>query len=120
MGKTVLIADDANFMRKTLATILQKNGYEVIGEVSAGEDVTKKYDQLHPDLVTIDIVMDRMSGITAAEKIKSKYPDANILIVTALGQEMRVREAHKAGARGFIVKPFTEDVVLRAVKDIIG
>jgi len=116
--KKVLIVDDAAFMRATLKLMLEKNGFEVIGEASDGKIGIMKYKELCPDIVTLDITMPEMDGITALKEIKKIYPNAKVVIVTAMGQECYVREAIMCGAKGFIVKPFTEEHVLKVLRSI--
>ncbi|MFC3882267.1 response regulator [Bacillus songklensis] len=117
---TVLIVDDARFMRKTLASILQNAGYEVIGEAENGQEAIDHYRTLQPDLMTMDITMPQMSGIEAVKKIKDEYPDAKIIMCSAMGQQKMVVEAIEAGAKDFIVKPFDEIRVLDAMKRVLG
>lgn len=120
MAKTILIVDDALFMRKMLKDILTQAGYEVTGEGEDGEDGYQKYKALRPDLVTMDITMPNLSGIEGAKKIHSEFPEANILMCSAMGQENMVVESLISGAKGFIVKPFKADKVIDSVQKIIG
>lgn len=116
----VLIVDDAAFMRKTLALIFQQNGYEVGGEAENGAQALTRYKELKPDLVTMDITMPEMDGIQAVKAIKAFDPDCKIIVISAMGQESLVREAVLSGAKGFIVKPFKEDVVISTAKKVLG
>ncbi|MCS6776730.1 MAG: response regulator [Chloroherpetonaceae bacterium] len=120
MAKRVLITDDALFMRVTLKNILTKGGYEIAGEASNGLESVELYKQTKPDLVTMDITMPEMDGITALKEIKKADPQANVIMCTAMGQKSMVMEAVAAGARDFIVKPFQPEKVLEAVQKIIG
>lgn len=120
MAKTILVVDDAMFMRKMLTDILQQEGYDVVGEAADGDEGYKKYKELKPDLVTMDITMPITSGIEGAKKIIAEYPDANILMCSAMGQENMVIESVTSGAKGFIVKPFKADKVIDSVQKIIG
>ena|SRR5579883_2330409 len=120
MAKKILITDDALFMRVTLKNILVSNGYEVSDEASNGKEAVEKYQAHQPDLVMMDITMPIMDGISAAKQIKSMYPEANIVMCTAMGQKDMVVEAIKAGAKDFIVKPFQPERVLESVKKLIG
>lgn len=116
----VLIVDDAAFMRKTLALIFQQNGYEIGGEAENGTQAVTRYKELKPDLVTMDITMPEMDGIQAIKAIKAYDPDCRIIVISAMGQESMVREAVLSGAKGFIVKPFKEDVVISTAKKVLG
>ena len=120
MVKTVLICDDAVFMRTMLADILTQAGYAVIGQAQTGVEAVQKYSELQPDLVTMDIVMPEMDGLEAVRRITRVNPDANILICSAMGQQSMVIEAIQAGARDFVVKPFQPSRVLEAVQRVLG
>ena len=120
MGKKVLIVDDAAFMRMMLKDILTKNGYEVVGEAENGTKAVEKYKEVTPDLVTMDITMPEMDGISALKNIRSIDSNAKVVMCSAMGQQAMVIEAIQAGARDFIVKPFQADRVLEAVKKVIG
>lgn len=120
MSKKILITDDALFMRVTLKNILIQNGYEVAGEAANGQEAVEKYATLHPDLVLMDITMPVMDGITACRTIKAGYPDAKVVMCTAMGQKNMVIEAIQAGAKDFIVKPFQPDRVLDSIQKLIG
>lgn len=120
MAKKILITDDALFMRVTLKNILENNGYQVVAEASNGLESLDLYQKTKPDLVTMDITMPEMDGITAVRELKKIDPQANIIMCTAMGQKQMVLEAVAAGAKDFIVKPFQPDKVLEAVQKIIG
>lgn len=116
----VLIVDDAAFMRMMLKDILMKNGYEIVGEVSNGVEAIAAYKEMTPDIVTMDITMPEMDGITAVKEIKKIDPKAKIVMVSAMGQQALVIEAIKAGALDFIVKPFQPDRVLEALNKALS
>ena len=120
MAKNVLIVDDASFMRMMIKDILVKNGYNVVGEADNGKNAIQKFQELHPDLVTMDITMPEMDGIQALKGIKELNPGATVVMCSAMGQQAMVIEAIQAGAKDFIVKPFQADRVLEAVKKAIG
>ncbi len=120
MGKSVLIVDDAAFMRMMIKDILTKNGYEVVGEADNGLKAIDKYKELTPDLVLMDITMPEMNGIDAVKGIKAADPGAKIVMCSAMGQQAMVIESIQAGARDFIVKPFQADRVLEAVRKVLG
>lgn len=115
MAKRILITDDALFMRVTLKNILVQNGYEVVGEATNGSESVEMYKQLRPDIVTMDITMPEMDGLTALRAIKAHDPHASVVMCTAMGQKNMVVEAIQAGAKDFIVKPFQPERVLDAV-----
>ena len=120
MAIKVLVVDDAAFMRMMLRDILSKNGYEVVGEAENGMKAVEKYQELHPDLTTMDITMPEMDGISAVKAIRKIDPNAKIIMCSAMGQQAMVIEAIQAGARDFIVKPFQADRVLEAVRKAVG
>lgn len=113
-----MIVDDAAFMRMMLKDILAKNGFEVTGEAENGKKAVELFEKLNPDIVTMDITMPEMNGIDAATQIKKKNPSANIVMVSAMGQQPMVVEAIKAGAKDFIVKPFQPDRVVEALSKL--
>jgi two-component system chemotaxis response regulator CheY len=120
LGRKILIADDAAFMRMMLKNILLQGGYEIVGEADNGRKAVDKYFELKPDLITLDITMPEMDGVTAAKEILSKDSKANVIMCSAMGQQAIVVEAISAGAKDFIAKPFQAERVIEAVKRIIG
>ena len=120
MAKSILICDDAAFMRMMIKDILVKNGYNIAGEAENGVKAVEKYQETKPDLVLMDITMPEMDGIQALKKIKEVDAGANVIMCSAMGQQAMVIEAIQNGAKDFIVKPFQADRVLEAVKKVIG
>jgi len=120
MAIKVLIVDDAAFMRMMIKDILTKNGFEVVGEAENGVKAVEKFQELRPDLTTMDITMPEMDGITAVKQIKKIDPNAKVIMCSAMGQQAMVIEAIQSGARDFIVKPFQPDRVLEAIRKAVG
>ena len=120
LGKRILITDDTAFMRMTLRNVLSKNGYEIVGEAEDGLQAVEKYAEFKPDLVTMDITMPNMDGITAIKKIMESDPAAKIVVVSAMGQKALVIEALNSGAKDFIVKPFQPDRIVEALQKVVG
>lgn len=116
--KKVLVVDDAAFMRVSIKNMLTKNGYEVVGEAENGKIAIAKYEELAPDIITMDITMPEMDGLTSLKEILAVDSNANIIMISAMGQESMVREAVLAGAKGFIVKPFKEDAIIAAFEKL--
>lgn len=116
MDKKILIVDDAAFMRMMLRDILTKAGYEIVGEASNGNDAVKRFKELNPDLVTMDITMPDSNGLEALKEIMSIDASAKVIMCSALGQQAMVIEAIKLGAKDFIVKPFQSERVIESVK----
>ena len=116
---SVLIVDDALFMRSMIRDILANTGrFDVVGEASNGAEAVRKYAELKPGLVTMDIVMPELDGIAATREILKQDPEAIIIMCSALGQEALVIESIAAGAKDFIVKPFTPEKVIRVVENL--
>ena len=120
MSSTVLVCDDAVFMRTMVSDILSQAGFTVVGEAENGKQAVEKYKQLKPDLVTMDIIMPEMGGIEAVKQITQTDPAARILMCSAMGQQALVQEALQAGARDFVVKPFQPSRVLEAVQRVLA
>ena len=118
MAKSILICDDAAFMRVMIKDILTKNGYEVAGEAENGLKAVEKYNETKPDLVMMDITMPEMDGIQALKKIKEGDPSANIIMCSAMGQQAMVIESIQSGAKDFIVKPFQADRVIECLSKL--
>ena len=118
MAKSILICDDAAFMRMMIKDILVKNGYNIAGEAENGVKAVEKYQETKPDLVLMDITMPEMDGIQALKKIKAIDANASVVMCSAMGQQAMVIEAIQAGAKDFIVKPFQAERVLEAVKKL--
>jgi len=116
MAYKVLVVDDAAFMRMMLKDILGKNGYEIIGEAENGKVALDKFRELKPDLVTMDITMPELDGISAVKLIRQFDKNARIVMCSAMGQQAMVIDAIQAGARDFIVKPFQPERVIEAIQ----
>ena len=116
----VLIADDAAFMRMMLKDILTKNGFEVVGEASNGKEAVSKYEELKPDLVTLDITMPEMDGIQTLKQIMANDSLAKVIMCSAMGQQSMVIEAIQSGAKDFIVKPFQPGRVIESISKVLA
>ena len=119
MTHTVLLCDDALFMRTMLRGIVSQAGYEVIGEAENGRVAVELYTSLRPEIVIMDMVMPELSGVDAVRGIRQLDPEARIVMCSAMGQQALVADALAAGARGFITKPFTASRVLEALVDLM-
>jgi two-component system chemotaxis response regulator CheY len=115
----ILVTDDASFMRQIIREILESEGHEIVAEASDGMQAVEEWKKHRPDLVTMDIVMPRRSGIDSVRSIIAIEPGARIVMCSALGQETLVTEALQAGASDFIVKPFKPDAVLATVRRVL-
>lgn len=117
---SVLIVDDAAFMRMMIKDILTKNNFEVVGEAANGQEAVEKFKELRPDLVTMDITMPEMDGIEALRNIKAIDSDAKVIMCSAMGQQAMVIDAIQSGAKDFIVKPFQADRVIEAIQKVLS
>lgn len=114
--KKVLIVDDAVFMRMVLKDILSKLDFQIVAEASDGEEAITKYEEFHPDLTTLDLIMPKMDGLQTLKAILSVDKDAKVIICSASGQHAKVQEALSIGAKDFIVKPFNPNKVSTIMK----
>ncbi len=113
---SILLADDLAFIKMVQKEILEKKGYQVIGEAADGIEVIEKYKKLKPDIVIMDITMPRMDGLNALKAVKQIDPDARVIVCSALGQQRLIIDAIKMGAKDFIVKPFEPDRLTAAIQ----
>jgi len=118
MSKRVLIVDDAAFMRLQLKEAFVRCGAEVAGEASGGEECIEQYGILRPDFVTMDITMPDMDGITALKLLKEKYPEAKVVMCSAMGHHEKLIASIQAGAMDFIVKPFKMEKIESIIRSI--
>jgi two-component system chemotaxis response regulator CheY len=116
----VLVVDDAAFMRKVLSDALAGGGHEVVGEAANGLEAVAQFTTLHPDVTTLDITMPEKDGLEALREILAAEPGARVIMCSALGQESKVLESIKAGAKDFVVKPFQPARVLEAVNKALA
>jgi two-component system chemotaxis response regulator CheY len=111
----VLVVDDAAFMRKMVSDALSGGGHEIVGEAGNGAEAIERYQELRPDVMTLDITMPEKDGLAALQEIIAADPGAKVVMCSALGQESKVLESIKLGAKDFVVKPFQADRVLSAI-----
>jgi len=117
---TIMIVDDAAFMRGSLKYIIESAGHNVVGMAKDGQEALKLYREVKPDIVTLDILMSGMDGLTALKAIKKDASGAKVVMVTALGQEEKQEEAFKLGASGYIRKPFKQTEIVDEIKRVLG
>ena len=117
---TVLMVDDSRTSRKMLRAVLERGGFEIIGEATNGEEGYLKYKELKPDVVTMDITMPAMNGIESLSLIKHENEKAKVVMITAAGQKEKMVEALKRGAEEFITKPFDDNEVLNTLNKVVG
>ncbi|MHB1461133.1 MAG: response regulator [Armatimonadota bacterium] len=119
MPNKVMIVDDALFMRVSIRKIITGAGYDVVAEAGDGNEAVRLYEVSKPDAVLMDITMPGKDGLTAAKEILLNYPDAKIIMCTALGQQNMLAEAIKAGVRDYIVKPFQPERVIESLAKVL-
>ncbi|MBD5097248.1 MAG: response regulator [Lachnospiraceae bacterium] len=115
----ILIVDDSRTSRRILRGVLEGEGYEIVGEAANGQEGYDMYVQYKPDLITMDITMPVMDGIQALKKIKTEFPDAKVIMVTAAGQKHNLIEAVQSGAADFIPKPFDVEQIKSTITKIL-
>jgi two-component system chemotaxis response regulator CheY len=116
----VLVVDDAAFMRKMVTDALSGGGHEIVGEAANGTEAVQRFQELRPDVMTLDITMPEKDGLTALREIIAVDPGAKVVMCSALGQESKVLESIKLGAKDFVVKPFQVERVLSAIEKALG
>lgn len=116
---SVVIVDDSALTRKILRQLLEDQGYTVVCEAVDGVEAIDAYKKYHPDLITLDITMPVMDGVDALRQIMEFDPKTNAVMITAAGQEKRVIEALRLGAKQFVVKPFNKDEIIKSIDKII-
>lgn len=117
---TVLVVDDTLFMRVAISNMFTEWGYEVVGNAGNGKEAVAMYRALQPDLVTMDVTMPVMTGIEAVKEIIPEFPNAKIIMITALGQQKLIVEALESGAKDFMTKPFEPERLKAVVDQLLG
>lgn len=115
----ILIVDDSRTSRKILRSVLEEAGYIVVDEAKNGQEGYEKYVELKPDLVTMDITMPVMTGVEALKKIKTEFPEAKVIMVSAAGQQHNMLEAVQNGAAEFIAKPFDVENIKKVIANVL-
>lgn len=119
MAKRVMVVDDSRMICMQMKNLLQGTDYEVAAYCRDGEEAVARYDEIVPDLVTMDIIMPGMDGLEAAQAILEDHPDARILMVSSLAYDDTFKEAEQIGAKGFIDKPFVKEKLLEAFQNAL-
>lgn len=118
MMPTVMVVDDALFMRSFISKLFEEWGFTVIAQAPNGKKAIALYEELRPDFVTMDLTMPVMTGLEASKHIMSTFPEAKIIMVTALGQQRHIKDALSYGVQDFIVKPFKAEEMKAVVEKI--
>lgn len=115
----ILIVDDAAFMRMTIKKMVEAHGHEAVGEAENGVEAIKKYQELRPDIVLLDITMPEMNGVDAMKALKGLDASVKVIICSAMGQQAMVAQTIQAGAKDFIVKPFVEERLMASIDKVM-
>jgi two-component system, chemotaxis family, chemotaxis protein CheY len=115
----VLIVDDSLMIRKLIKTILSSDNHNVVAEAANGEEAYLEYIKHKPDLVTMDVSMPNVNGILAVKKIINEFPNANIIMVSAISQRDMVFEALESGAKHYVIKPITRDKLNIVIDEVL-
>ncbi|MDE7015135.1 MAG: response regulator [Kineothrix sp.] len=120
MKKRVMIVDDSRLVRVQLGDVLEGTDYEIVAYCRSGEDAIAQYDEINPDIVTMDIIMQGMDGLDASEHILRKHPDARIIMVSSLAYDDTFERAKAIGAKGFVDKPFHKEQLLKVFEQALS
>lgn len=120
MSKRIMVVDDSRLVRVQLGDVLEGTDYEIVAYCRSGEDAIAQYGQVKPDLVTMDIIMQGMDGLDAAEFILKEYPDARIVMISSLAYDDTFERAKAIGARGFVDKPFHQEQLVRVFEQALA
>ena len=113
---TIMVVDDSPFASKQIKDLVEENGYEVIGYAKSGEEGIKMYEELHPDIVILDIIMPGIDGIETAEILEKSDPDVTILMLSSLCDTGTLEEVRAIGVKYLIPKPWEDDVLLATLE----
>ena len=119
MAKRIMVVDDSRMICLQMKKLLENTEYEVAAYCRDGEEAVAQYDEVLPDLVTMDIIMPGMDGLETAQAILEEHPDARIIMVSSLAYDDTFEEAKTIGAKGFIDKPFAKDRLLEALQEAL-
>ena len=115
MAKKLMIVDDSKIVYMSMRKMLQDTEFEIVMYCRSGEEAIGAYEEFHPDLVTMDIVMPGMDGLDAAEEMLKRWPDARVVMVSSLAYGDTTERAREIGAKGFVFKPFDKDSLIAAL-----
>lgn len=116
----ILVVDDSAVMRRNIRAVLERGGHEVVAEAVDGREVLTSYVNHKPDLVTLDIGMANMDGISALQHLLKNFPQAKVVMISAMGQKQQVLEAIRYGAKSYLVKPFEGKKLLETVEKVMA
>ena len=117
---TALIADDSNILRYTIKEMLKNTGFTTFFEASNGADALSKFKEFSPDIITLDVSMDKMDGIDVLKNIMKLDPNAKVIMISSISQDIVIKDAIKTGAGEYIIKPFSQDQISNAVNRLLN
>ena len=117
---TILLVDDISFIKRIEKKVLEEHGHSIIGDASDGEQAIKLYEETRPDIVLMDITMPKVNGIEALQTILAKHPKANVIMCSALSHKHVLYKAVKAGAKDYLVKPYSMERLLEAISYVLS
>ncbi len=115
----IMVVDDSRIIHSEMKKMLDGSEFEIVACCRSGEEALEKYEEVHPELVTMDIVMPGMDGVEACERMKKTWPDAQIYMVSSMAYDEMIDQAVAAGAKGFLFKPFNKESLLEGLRGAI-
>lgn len=120
MSKRIMVVDDSRLVMVQLGDVLEGTDYEIVAHCRSGEDAIERYDEVKPDLVTMDIIMQGMDGLDASAHILKEHPDARIVMISSLAYDDTYERAKAIGAKGFVDKPFHQEQLTRVFEEALS
>ena len=120
MKKRLMVVDDSRVLEYQICKLLEDSDYEVAAYCENGEEAIARYDEIRPDVVTMDIIMPGIDGLEAAQIIAEAHPDARIIMISSLAYEDTLQEAEAVGAKLFLYKPIDRENLLDALEQVMG
>lgn len=119
MKHSIMIVDDSRVIHSQVKKMLEGSEFEVVSCCRSGEEALERYEEVKPDIVTMDIVMPGMDGLEACKMMMERWPEANIYMVSSLAYDDTIDQAVEAGAKGFLFKPFSQDTLLEGLRGAV-
>ncbi len=112
----IMVVDDSRVVHEEMKKMLEGSDIEIVACCRSGEEALERYEELKPDLVTMDIVMPGMDGMETCQEMRKRWPDSNIFMVSSMAYEDVINDAAALGAKGFLFKPFTQESLLTGLR----
>ena len=113
---SIMVVDDSRIVHAEMRKMLEGSEFKIVGCCRSGEEAIERYEELKPDLITLDVIMPGMDGIETCRKVKERWPDAQIFVVSSMAYDEIINNAVAAGAKGFLFKPFTKESLLEGLR----